>query len=404
MKTLVRGTTVVLSYLLISMHSVFAQHPDRQDIQRAQVRSYDGVSIPAAWRKPDGEDEVQDVLAVYSEHADMPHGFYWGNSEHPPRQFFEALQVTTEFVEGQISEKNSAESFTTEDYYRVDKIDVHAHIRTEDPGFVELAKRDRFRLVNIATQSAGPEEMRLRYFAGYAQLKAHPDRVIFVSSFPMTGWNDPDWQEKTIRHLDETFAKGAVAVKVWKNIGMEFRDKDGKFVMIDDPKLDPIFAHLAKKGVRVIGHLGEPRECWLPIERMVMHRGYYASHPKYHMYLHPEMPSYEDQIAARDRMLEKHPDLRFLGAHLGSLEWSVDHLAAFLDRFPKVIVETAARVRDLQYQSSLDRKKVRDFLIKYQDRVAYGTDFGVRATDTPDQAIENARRRWLANWNYSTLR
>ncbi|MCH8216063.1 MAG: amidohydrolase family protein [Planctomycetes bacterium] len=310
--------------------------------------------------------------------------------------------VTMELVSAQprLQRNRPAESFTTEDYYRVDKIDVHAHIRTEDPRFVELAKRDRFRFVNIVTDSSGQEELRRRHFTAFAQLKAHPDRVIVASTFPMAGWDEPDWQEKTIRFLDETFAKGAVAVKVWKNIGMVFRDKDGKLVMIDDPKLDPIFDHLAQKGIRLIGHLGEPRECWLPVERMVMHRGYYASHPEYHMYLHPEMPSYEDQISARDSMLQKHPDLQFAGAHLGSLEWSVDQLAEFLDRFPEVIVETAARVRDLQYQSSLDRNKVRRFLIKYQDRIAYGTDLAVPATTAPERAIENARRRWLADWNY----
>jgi acetyl esterase/lipase len=39
------------------------------------------------------------VAAVYSEHEDMPHGFYWGQGENPPRQFHDALRVTTEFVE-----------------------------------------------------------------------------------------------------------------------------------------------------------------------------------------------------------------------------------------------------------------------------------------------------------------
>ena len=56
-----------------------------------------------------------------------------------------------------------------------------------------------------------------------------------------------------------------------------------------------------------------------------------------------------------------------------------------------MIVETAARVRDLQYQSSLDREKVRQFMIDYQDRVAYGTDLGVRPDADPEQAIARAR-------------
>ncbi len=66
------------------------------------------------------------------------------------------------------------------------------------------------------------------------------------------------------------------------------------------------------------------------------------------MYLHPEFPSYEDQIKARDHMLEKHPDLKFIGAHLGSLEWSADELAKRLDKFPNMVVDMAARISHLQ--------------------------------------------------------
>ena len=69
------------------------------------------------------------------------------------------------------------------------------------------------------------------------------------------------------------------------------------------------------------------------------------------MYLHPEMPSYEEQLAARDRMLGKHPNLPFLGAHFGSLEWSVDALARFLEELPSAVVDTAARMGQLEYQS-----------------------------------------------------
>jgi acetyl esterase/lipase len=42
------------------------------------------------------------VVADYSEHEDMPHGFYWGQGENPPRQFHEALKVTTDFIQRQM--------------------------------------------------------------------------------------------------------------------------------------------------------------------------------------------------------------------------------------------------------------------------------------------------------------
>ena len=106
------------------------------------------------------------------------------------------------------------------------------------------------------------------------------------------------------------------------------------------------------------------------------------------MYLHPEMPGYEDQIGARDRFVAAHPGLRFVGAHLGSLEYDVDRIAAFLDRFPNANVDMAARMSQVQYQSVRDYEKVRNFFIKYQDRLLYGTDL----TLNPDEASSDDAR------------
>jgi hypothetical protein len=296
----------------------------------------------------------------------------------------------------------AADRFSMEDFTGVEKIDIHTHIHAENAEFVALAKRDRFRFLNIATQSAGPEVMEQKHRTIFLQYRAHPDRIAPVSSFSMQGWDAPDWQRKTIEFLDGTFAQGAVGVKVWKNIGMQFRDQDGRLVMIDNPRFDPIFEHLQKKGIVLMGHLGEPKNCWLPLDQMTVKndRNYFARNPRYHMFLHPEMPSYQQQIDARNHMLEKYPKLRFLAAHLASLEWSVDELAKFLDRFPNAVVGTAARIGQLQFQSQRDRQKVIDFLDKYQDRVLYGTDTGVGPDTAADVKYQQTRQRWLSDWKY----
>ena len=110
--------------------------------------------------------------------------------------------------------------------------------------------------------------------------------------------------------------------------------------------------------------------------------------------LHPEIPDYEAQIAARDRVLERHPGLRVVGCHLGSLEYDVDELAKRLDKYANLAVDLSARIVHLQIQP---RDKVRAFLLKYQDRILYGTDlqFG-RGTDAAD-ASPAARLARLAS-------
>jgi len=129
---------------------------------------------------------------------------------------------------------------------------------------------------------------------------------------------------------------------------------------------------------------------------------YFKEHPEYHMYLHPDFPSYEDQIRARDNMLKKHPNLHFMGAHLGSLEWSVDELAKHFDMFPNMTVDMAARTCHLEKQAEADWQKVYDFFVKYQDRIIYGTDEGdwVGTEADPVKLKEKVHSVWARDWEF----
>ena len=302
----------------------------------------------------------------------------------------------------QLANNVSAGFYSMEDFKRVDKIVIHVHIKADDSSFIRQAREDNFRLftINVNSPSSPPVEEQQRIAVDL--VKKYPDRVAYATTFTVNGWNTANWQEETLSYLKESIAKGAKAVKIWKNVGMDLKDKDGRFVMIDNPKFDPILDFLAKNRIPVIGHLGEPKNCWLPIEKMTVNgdKQYYREHPEYHMYLHPEYPSYEDQVNARDRMLEKHPRLSFIGAHLGSLEWNVDELAKRLDKFPSMSVDMAARITHLQYQATKDRQKVYDFCVKYQDRLIYATDQTINATTSMESFNKRAHETWLTDWKF----
>ncbi|MEX2234957.1 MAG: hypothetical protein WD824_22535 [Cyclobacteriaceae bacterium] len=59
----------------------------------------------------------------------------------------------------------------------------------------------------------------------------------------------------------------------------------------------------------------------------------------------------------------------------------------------------AARVSHLQYQSGIDREKVRNFILRYKDRLIYATDAGISATSEPANARKNLHERWLRTGN-----
>jgi predicted TIM-barrel fold metal-dependent hydrolase len=118
------------------------------------------------------------------------------------------------------------------------------------------------------------------------------------------------------------------------------------------------------------------------------------------MFQHPEMPTHEAQLAARDRMLLAHPRLRFDSVHLASLEWDVDEIARFLDRYPRANVDMAARMVHLEHQAVRNHEKVRQFLIRYQDRILYGTDIAHGRDNTDEQVAADAHTAWIADWRF----
>lgn len=285
------------------------------------------------------------------------------------------------------------------------KVDAHVHLETSDDSFIPLLQENHFKMMTLVTRAAPQPVIQKEFDYAKTLHDKYPGTVAFATTFTMDGFGEPGWQEKTLAWLKKSFDEGAIAVKVWKDIGMTFRDKDSTFIMIDDPRFDPIFDFIESQNKTLVNHNGEPKNCWLPLEKMTVQgdSSYFAQHPQYHMYLHPDYPSYEELNAARDRMLKKHPHLRYVGCHLGSLEWNVDELAKTLDEFPNMAVDMAARIVHFKVQ---DRDKVRNFIIRYQDRLLYGTDIGIKDQDTGNTSLEKARdilnNVWKKDWEYFT--
>jgi len=295
-----------------------------------------------------------------------------------------------------------SDRYTMADFAHVAKIDVHTHLHGRLERFVQRMRADDMRVLTINVDYADFPPLAEQRATAIALARTYPGEIAWVASFDAQGLDQPGWTERTLASLDAARAAGAVGVKVWKNVGMSVRDREGRLVMLDDPRLDALFDGLAARHVVVLGHQGEPKNCWLPAEEMTIagDREYFTKHPAYWMARHPEMPSREAQLGARDRRLERTPGLAFVGLHLASLEADVDELARFLDRFPGVTVDLAARTVHLQRQSVADRDKVRAFVLRYQDRLLYGTDVAHVAPQSDAAFAAEADAAWRADWRW----
>lgn len=293
--------------------------------------------------------------------------------------------------------------YTSSDYRSVPKIDAHFHYKSDTPAFLNFAAEDNFKLLSPNPDPGSIEILEKNSAVTQKIYSQKPQQFSYFTTFHAADFEKPDFAEKTISYIEKQLEKGASGVKIWKNIGMALQDKNGNYILPDHPAFDTIFSYLEKKNIPLMAHIGEPHDCWLPVEKMEApnNANYYKHHPQYHMYLHPEMPSYEKQLCARNNILKKHTNLHFIGAHLASEEWNIERLKKTMDEFPQIKIDLSGRILNLQAQSIKNYDKVRNFLIDYADRILYGTDYGVNMKDSvKNTQYEWLKKQWEKEWNY----
>lgn len=281
----------------------------------------------------------------------------------------------------------------------IENIDAHMHYSSKGKALLDQAIDDKFSFISVNTDVPFFDSIQTqeKYI-----LDQNSDRLDYIATFEMANWGSAEWLSTALDQIKMGINNGAVAIKFWKNIGMGVKDENGKLVMLDHPNFKPVFNYLVSNNIPVMAHLGEPKNCWLPLEEMTINtdRAYFKAHPEYHMALHPEYPSYEQQMQIRDRVLKEYPDLIFFGGHLASLEWSTDVLGTWFDTYPNTAVDMAERVCHLQFQAKQDWQKVRDFMIKYQDRILYGSDVIYSNLKDPVEIKERAHKIWKSEWDF----
>ena len=279
-------------------------------------------------------------------------------------------------------------------------IDSHVHVFKAGPEFQAMLERLHLKLLDIlVVDDTLPYRKQLdpQVTDALALVRSSKGHVALCTTFDPYQFNDPDFTTAAIKQIDRDFESGAIAVKLWKNLGMEIKTTDGKFVMPDDPKLEPIFQDIAKHGRTLLTHVAEPDVAWGPPDPSDPSWSYYQENPQWFLYNRPGFPSKQTILAARDHILAANPKLRMVGVHLGSMEKELDGIAAHLDRYPNFAIDMAAR---MEYLMMAPTSKVRAFLIKYQDRVLYGTDLDLLATADTAQSVKEWESTYARDWRF----
>jgi predicted TIM-barrel fold metal-dependent hydrolase len=261
------------------------------------------------------------------------------------------------------------------------RVDTHVHIHRDAPALAAALRSTKWHGLDIVVYPASGDEnfdLEGKLKATMRIARDSSGSLAWASTFDAREFEKPGFADRTIVQLRRSFDDGAVAVKIWKNIGMAIKAKSGAYLLPDDPKLLPVYEAIQRADRTLLAHLAEPNGAWMPLDGKNPEIQYYSNNPQWHMYGKANAPVKESILKARDRVLARYPKLRVVGCHLGSDEDDLKRLAQRLDAYPNFAVDTAARVR---YFASGNPDQVRDFLIRYQDRVLYATDFSLRAGD-----------------------
>ena len=283
---------------------------------------------------------------------------------------------------------------------KLEPVDTHTHVAKGGADFYAMLDRLHMHILDILLvddHDAYRKDLNIQREDALKVIQASHGHAVLCTSIDPFQFNNADFATSAVRSLNQDFAKGAVAVKIWKNIGMELKDKNGKYVLADDPKLEPIYRDIEKHNRTLVAHQAEPDEAWGPPNPNGLDYPYYKENPVWYMYKQPEAPKKRQILDARDHLLAQNPKLRVVGAHLGSMEDDLDGLAKRLDRYPNFAVDTAARVVHLVVMPS---DKVRAFLIKYQDRIVYGTDLEFSKDQDSGDAMKEWEEQYTQDWRY----
>ena len=282
----------------------------------------------------------------------------------------------------------------------LEPIDTHTHVFQGDPAFFAMLQRLHLHILDICVVDRhGKYQAHLEPQLSAALKVVHSSggRAALCTTFDPYPFSEPGFAAAVIRQINQNFDQGAIALKIWKNIGMELQDSKGNYILPDNPVFATIYQDIAAHHKTLVAHVADPNTLWEPPNPDAPDYSYYMEHPEWYMYKKAHPASKEAILQARDHILEQNPDLRVVGAHLGSMEADFSELGRHLDRYSNFAVDLAAR---MPYLMKGPRAKMVAFITKYQDRLIYATDLGFEPGQDSAKVVSEWEDTYARDWRF----
>ncbi len=252
-------------------------------------------------------------------------------------------------------------------------VDCHTHIGGEDLNAVNaMLEQEAQAGVDeiVALVTSGPRRVTVMPQAICAKAK-RPDKVYLFAGMDyshIANNVDHRWTYSFPQQIDRLIAMGADGLKM---INGKPNVRKASGIALDSPVYDDYWDRIEERGLPVLWHVNDPEEFWDPEAAPEWAKG-----PGW---LYDDtFPTNESLYAECERVLDKHPKAKIIFAHFYFLSDFLDRAAAFLDRYPEVNLDLSPGI-EMLHNFSKRPEAAREFFLKYQDRILFGTDFAPRS-------------------------
>jgi predicted TIM-barrel fold metal-dependent hydrolase len=178
-----------------------------------------------------------------------------------------------------------------------------------------------------------------------------------------------EFVEKTIEVLHEHTRQGTKGLKILKELGLHYTDKNGKLIHLDNPVLAPIWEEVGHLGIPVLIHQSDPYGFFQPITPENEHYDTLRKYPDWN-FSDAKFPKKSELLKRRDNLIRNFPNTVFMLPHVANFAENIEYVSELLDNNKNIYIDFSARIDELGRQPYTSR----EFMIKYQDRIYFGTD------------------------------
>ena len=245
-------------------------------------------------------------------------------------------------------------------------VDSHVHIY--------MNVQERLKLMFDEAKSFGIDEMALQSLASYCEgteaenldifhIKNNPAGVK-IRAFPSLHEFGQFSRIPYEKQLEKIFALNPDGIK-FLQMKPNVRRAIGKGLC--DKSYDKALSLIEERGTPITLHCADPETFWdaTKVTPSAIKQGWFYGDGTY--------LGFDELHEETLKMLDKHPRLKVILAHFFFLDESYDEACRVLEKYPNVYFDLTPHGRI--YQSlSKDPTLWREFFVRYQDRIIFGTD------------------------------